>query len=253
MQGCWNIKWKKWSVKAVPAGINSPLLGSHLRLIILVKTPFTSDNLSNILDQNVIHVNGKLGSTDLNLHPRWARIQARKWSSCLCRTPDYWRDTEQYTPAKIHCDQCKSSDEFSSCSLRCLVVRNLKSWRGIKLICIGRYGCWKFTSTKLLSTSVPSLNHHLKKKSILGDIAPQISFLLCISAGLKLSSVSQIPTSLKKGLLFLQAPSWNLANQLAVTKLIARITVGSVTRHLADSETYWTEVTLILPCQRFHG
>lgn len=56
--------------EAVPAGVNFTLLGSHLRQIILVKTPFTLDNLSNISDQNVIHVDGKLGTIDLNVHPR---------------------------------------------------------------------------------------------------------------------------------------------------------------------------------------
>lgn len=63
----------------------------------------------------------------------------------------------------------------------------------------------------LLSTSVPSLNHHLKKGSRLMEITIQINFLLCISAGLKLSSVSESARFLEKGISNVFATSTFLA------------------------------------------
>lgn len=38
-------------MKAVPAGVHSMLLGNYPREILLIKSPITSDDLSNILDQ----------------------------------------------------------------------------------------------------------------------------------------------------------------------------------------------------------
>lgn len=70
------------------------------------------------------------------------------------------------------------------------MLRNLEGWNDTNLIYLDRNCCWRLISTALLIMSASYLNHHLKKRIRLGKIAIQNNFLLCISAGPMLSSVS---------------------------------------------------------------
>lgn len=136
-----------------------------------------------------------------------------------------------------------TSNRFCWYSLWNLVLRNLESWYDTKLIYLDRNDCWRLISTVLLSMPVSSLNHHLKKRIRLGKVATQIDFLLCISAGLMLSSVSA-------------ALWWKGGVSTAFVTSIFLAFSKSIDNNKADSDNSYkgsNQISSPTLCRWFHG
>lgn len=134
----------------------------------------------------------KTGTINSTLYPWWARDVIRQWELCTCRITEELLYTYYYgfyILTKAYCDQCKPLKDSSG------IAYDLGAQESGKL----KWHKTDLPRQKLLwDTHFHSAPKHAsvlfessaKEKNWIRKIAILVNFLLCVSAGLMLSSVS---------------------------------------------------------------